>query len=445
MFSKILIANRGEIALRIHRACREMGVRTVAVHSTADADAMHVRLADESVCIGPPPAQQSYLNIPAIITACEISGAEAIHPGYGFLSENAQFAEIVEEHELVFIGPTAEHIRVMGDKIAAKETMKRLGVPCVPGSDGAVADVEAARKAAEAIGYPVLIKAAAGGGGRGMKIATAPEKLAEAFANARAEAKAAFGEDAVYLEKYLGRPRHIEIQVFGDGKGGAVHLGERDCSLQRRHQKVLEESPSPALDAATRAKIGETCAKAVAEIGYRGAGTIEFLYEDGRFYFIEMNTRLQVEHPVTESVFGVDLVREQIRVAAGRGLSWTQEELAPKGWAIECRVNAEKLPTFSPSPGRVATYHAPGGLGVRMDSALYTGYAIPPYYDSLIGKLIVSAESREDALRRLDRALSELIVDGIDTTAPLFRALLDDPEFRRGAYDIHWLERWLAG
>ena len=444
MFSKILIANRGEIALRIHRACREMGIRTVAVHSTADANAMHVRLADESVCIGPPPAAQSYLNIPAIITACEISGAEAIHPGYGFLSENAQFAEIVEEHELVFIGPTPEHIRVMGDKIAAKETMKRLGVPCVPGSEGAVRTLEEARAAAEAIGYPVLIKAAAGGGGRGMKIAPAPDKLSEAFSNARAEAKAAFGDDAVYLEKYLGRPRHIEIQVFGDGRGAAVHLGERDCSLQRRHQKVLEEAPSPALDDATRARIGETCAKAMAALGYRGAGTVEFLYEDGRFYFIEMNTRLQVEHPVTETVFGVDLVREQIRVAGGAGLSWTQEALRPRGWAIECRINAEKLPAFSPSPGRVATYHAPGGLGVRMDSALYTGYAIPPYYDSLIGKLIVAGESRDEALRRIDRALSELIVEGVDTTTPLFRALLDDIEFRRGAYDIHWLERWLA-
>mgnify|MGYP006278005045 FL=1 len=444
MFSKVLIANRGEIALRIHRACREMGVRTVAVHSTADADAMHVRLADESVCIGPPPATQSYLNIPAIITACEISGAEAIHPGYGFLSENAQFAEIVEEHELVFIGPTAEHIRVMGDKIAAKETMKRLGVPCVPGSDGAVVDLESARAAADAIGYPVLIKAAAGGGGRGMKIAESAAKLPEAFSNARAEAKAAFGYDAVYLEKYLGHPRHIEVQVFGDGRGNAVHLGERDCSLQRRHQKVFEEAPSPVLDAATRARIGQTCAEAVAAINYRGAGTIEFLYENGAFYFIEMNTRLQVEHPVTETVYGVDLVREQLRVAAGLDLSWPQEALIPRGWAAECRINAERLPSFAPSPGRVTTFHAPGGLGVRMDSGLYAGYAIPPYYDSLIGKLIVSGEDREDCLRRLDRALSELIVDGIDTTAPLFRALLDAPEFRRGAYDIHWLERWLA-
>jgi acetyl-CoA carboxylase biotin carboxylase subunit len=444
MFSKILIANRGEIALRIHRACREMGIRTVAVHSTADADAMHVRLADESVCIGPPPASQSYLNIPAIITACEISGAEAIHPGYGFLSENAQFAQIVEEHELVFIGPTAEHIRIMGDKIAAKDAMKRLGVPCVPGSDGGVPDIDAALVAAADIGYPVLVKAAAGGGGRGMKVARDAALLPEAFANARAEAKAAFGDDAVYLEKYLGKPRHIEIQVLGDGRGRAVHLGERDCSLQRRHQKVFEEAPSPVIDAATRAEIGATCAQAMADLGYRGVGTIEFLWEDGRFYFIEMNTRLQVEHPVTEAVYGVDLVREQIRVAAGLDLSVTQESLVPKGWAIECRINAEKLPTFSPSPGRIATYHAPGGPGVRMDSAIYTGYRIPPYYDSLIGKLIVTGADRPDCLARLDRALSELIVDGVDTTAPLFRALLDEPDIRRGSYDIHWLEKWLS-
>jgi acetyl-CoA carboxylase biotin carboxylase subunit len=444
MFNKILIANRGEIALRIHRACRELGIRTVAVHSTADADAMHVRLADESVCIGPPAAQLSYLNIPAIITACEISGADAIHPGYGFLSENATFAQIVEEHELVFIGPTAEHISIMGDKIAAKDTMKRLGVPCVPGSDGEVTDIAAARAAAETIGYPVLIKAAAGGGGRGMKVARAPEQLAEAFSNARAEAKAAFGNDAVYLEKYLGNPRHIEIQVIGDGRGGAVHLGERDCSLQRRHQKVLEEAPSPVIDAAIRARIGATCAEAMAALKYRGVGTIEFLYENGEFYFIEMNTRLQVEHPVTEAVYGIDLVREQIRIAAGLDLSRTQESLVPKGWAIECRLNAEKLPFFTPSPGRITTFHAPGGLGVRMDSAIYTGYAIPPYYDSLIGKLIVTADNRSDCLARLDRALSELIVDGIDTTAPLFRALLDDPDIRRGDYSIHWLEKWLA-
>ena len=445
MFGKVLIANRGEIALRIQRACRELGIRTVAVHSTADANAMHVRLADESVCIGPPPASQSYLNIPAIITACEISGAEAIHPGYGFLSENAQFAQIVEEHELVFIGPTPEHIRVMGDKIAAKDTMRRLGVPCVPGSDGAVTDPGEAVSVAEAIGYPVLVKAAAGGGGRGMKVARSREQLESALSTARAEAKAAFGDDAVYLEKYLGHPRHIEVQVFGDGRGGAVHLGERDCSLQRRHQKVFEEAPSPVIDAATRAEIGATCAKAMADLKYRGAGTIEFLFEDGRFYFIEMNTRLQVEHPVTEAVYGIDLVREQIRVAAGLGLSRTQESLVPKGCAVECRINAEKLPTFSPSPGRVTAYHAPGGLGVRMDSALYAGYAIPPYYDSLIAKLIVQGEDRADALARLDRALAELIVDGVDTTAPLFRGLLESPEFQSGAYDIHWLERWLAG
>ena len=444
MFKKILIANRGEIALRIQRACREMGIRTVAVHSTADADAMHVRLADESVCIGPPSASQSYLNVPAIITACEISGADAIHPGYGFLSENASFAAIVEEHELVFIGPTAEHISIMGDKIAAKDAMLRLGVPCVPGSDGAVPDVDTAHGVAGEIGYPVLIKAAAGGGGRGMKVARSAAGLAEAFSTARAEAKAAFGNDAVYMEKYLGRPRHIEIQVIGDGRGNAVHLGERDCSLQRRHQKVLEEAPSPVIDAATRAAIGKTCADAMAALNYRGVGTIEFLYEDGEFYFIEMNTRLQVEHPVTESVYGIDLVREQIRIAAGLDLSRTQESLTPRGWAIECRINAEKLPHFTPSPGRIATFHAPGGLGVRMDSAIYTGYAIPPYYDSLIGKLIVTGEDRLDCLARLDRALAELIVDGVDSTAPLFRALLDDPDIQKGDYTIHWLEQWLA-
>jgi len=444
MFRKILIANRGEIALRIHRACRELGIRTVAVHSTADADAMHVRLADESVCIGPAPASQSYLNVPAIITACEISGAEAIHPGYGFLSENAQFAQIVEEHNLVFIGPAPEHIRMMGDKIAAKDAMKRLGVPCVPGSDGAVTDVETAQAVAAQIGYPVLVKAAAGGGGRGMKVALAPGELSHAFSNARAEAKAAFGDDAVYLEKYLGRPRHIEVQVLGDGRGAAVHLGERDCSLQRRHQKVFEEAPSPVIDAEMRARIGAICANAMADLKYRGVGTIEFLYEDGEFYFIEMNTRLQVEHPVTEAVYGVDLVREQIRVAAGLGLSRTQDSLTPRGWAIECRINAEKLPAFSPSPGRVTAYHAPGGPGVRIDSALYAGYVIPPYYDSLIGKLIVTGEDRADALARLDRALAELIVDGVDTTIPLFRALLAEPDIQRGAYDIHWLERMLA-
>ncbi|SET60254.1 acetyl-CoA carboxylase biotin carboxylase subunit [Oceanicella actignis] len=442
---KVLIANRGEIALRIQRACREMGVRTVAVHSTADADAMHVRLADESVCIGPPSAAQSYLNVPAIISAAEITGADAIHPGYGFLSENASFVQIVEDHGLTFIGPTAEHIRLMGDKIAAKETMRALGVPCVPGSEGGVADVEEARRIADQMGYPVLVKAAAGGGGRGMKVARSAQELPNAFSTARSEAKAAFGDDAVYIEKYLGRPRHIEVQVFGDGKGGAVHLGERDCSLQRRHQKVFEESPSPAISDAQRAEIGRVCAEAVARMNYRGAGTIEFLYEDGAFYFIEMNTRLQVEHPVTEAVYGVDLVKEQIRVAAGLPLSFRQEELRPRGHAIECRINAERLPDFAPSPGLVSHYHAPGGLGVRMDSALYSGYRIPPYYDSLIGKLIVHAEDRPAALARLRRALRETVVDGIDTTLPLFAQLADDPQVIAGDYDIHWLEKKLSG
>jgi acetyl-CoA carboxylase biotin carboxylase subunit len=443
MFKKILIANRGEIALRIHRACKEMGIQTVAVHSTADANAMHVRMADESVCIGPPPAALSYLSMPSIISACEITGAEAIHPGYGFLSENATFVQIVEDHGLKFIGPTAEHIRLMGDKITAKDTMLKLGVPCVPGSAGGVATLDAARTVAAEIGYPVIVKATAGGGGRGMKLARTAADLETAFQTARAEAKAAFGNDEIYLEKYLGRPRHIEIQVFGDGKGNAVHLGERDCSLQRRHQKVLEEAPSPVIDAATRARIGQTCAEAVARIGYAGAGTIEFLYEDGEFYFIEMNTRLQVEHPVTEAIYDVDLVHEQIRVAAGLPMSFSQEELVPNGHAIECRINAERLPQFTPSPGRIKTYHAPGGLGVRMDCAIYDGYVIQPYYDSLIGKLIVHARTRELALARLGRALSELIVDGVDTTTPLFNALLDEPDIQAGRYDIHWLEKWL--
>ncbi|MFV0474540.1 MAG: acetyl-CoA carboxylase biotin carboxylase subunit [Pikeienuella sp.] len=443
MVSKVLIANRGEIALRIQRACRELGVQTVAAHSTADADAMHVRLADESVCIGPPAAGQSYLNIPALITACEISGADAIHPGYGFLSENAGFAQIVEEHDLTFIGPTAEHIRVMGDKIAAKETMRKLGVPCVPGSEGGVPTLEDARAVAAEMGFPVLVKAASGGGGRGMKVARSAGELDVAFGAARSEAKAAFGDDTVYLEKYLGAPRHIEVQIFGDGKGNAVHLGERDCSLQRRHQKVLEEAPSPVIDDATRARIGETCAKAVAAMNYRGAGTIEFLYENGEFYFIEMNTRLQVEHPVTEAIFGVDLVREQIRVASGLGLSFRQEDLVVNGHAIEARINAEKLPNFTPSPGKITAYHAPGGLGVRMDSGIYAGYSIPPYYDSLIGKLIVHAADRETALNRLDRALSELVVVGVETTGPLFAQLVNDPDVRAGEYNIHWLEKWL--
>jgi len=443
VFDKILIANRGEIALRVVRACREMGIASVAVHSTADADAMHVRMADESVCIGPPSAAQSYLSMPAIISACEVTGAQAIHPGYGFLSENAQFVQIVEDHGLAFIGPSAEHIRVMGDKIAAKETMKRLGVPCVPGSEGGVSELSDALEIAGGIGYPVIVKATAGGGGRGMKVARDAEEMERAFLTARAEAKAAFGNDEVYLEKYLERPRHIEVQVFGDGRGGAVHLAERDCSLQRRHQKVLEEAPGPAVTAEERARIGRVCAEAVAELGYSGAGTIEFLYEDGEFYFIEMNTRLQVEHPVTEAIFGVDLVREQIRVAEGYPLSFTQDDLAIHGHAIEVRINAERMPDFAPSPGRITQYHAPGGFGVRMDSAIYDGYVIPPFYDSLIGKLVVHGRDRAEALSRLNRALGELIVDGVDTTIPLFRALLEEEAVRTGDYTIHWLEHWL--
>ena len=443
MFDKILIANRGEIALRVVRAAREMGIATVAVHSTADSDAMHVRMADESICIGPPPSPQSYLKIPAIISACEITGAQAIHPGYGFLSENANFVQIVEDHGLTFIGPTAEHIRLMGDKITAKETMKALGVPCVPGSDGGVPDVETAKRMGGEIGYPVIIKATAGGGGRGMKVAQTEADIERAFQTARAEAKAAFGNDEVYIEKYLTTPRHIEIQVFGDGKGKAVHLAERDCSLQRRHQKVLEEAPGPIITPEERARIGKTCAEAVARINYIGAGTIEFLYENGEFYFIEMNTRLQVEHPVTEAIFGVDLVREQIRVAAGEPLSFGQDDLVLNGHAIEVRINAEKLPNFAPCPGDISHYHAPGGLGVRMDSALYDGYRIPPYYDSLIGKLIVHGRDRGEALARLNRALGELIVDGVDTTVPLFDALLREPDILSGSYNIHWLEKWL--
>jgi acetyl-CoA carboxylase biotin carboxylase subunit len=420
-----------------------MGIASVAVHSTADSDAMHVRMADESVCIGPPPSPQSYLSTSAIMSACDITGAQAIHPGYGFLSENANFVQIVEDHGITFIGPTAEHIRIMGDKITAKETMEALGVPCVPGSDGGVPTLEAARESAAGIGYPLIVKATAGGGGRGMKVAQTEGDLEQAFTTARAEAKAAFGNDEVYLEKYLTRPRHIEVQVFGDGKGRAVHLAERDCSLQRRHQKVLEEAPSPSLTAEERARIGAICADAVARINYIGAGTIEFLYEDGEFYFIEMNTRLQVEHPVTEAIFGVDLVREQIRVAAGLPLSFHQDELVINGHAIEARINAERLPDFSPSPGTITQYHAPGGLGVRIDSALYDGYKIPPYYDSLIGKLIVHGRDRTEALRRLDRALGELIVDGVDTTLPLFHALLAEDDILAGTYDINWLERWL--
>ena len=444
MFSKILIANRGEIALRVVRAAREMGVATVAVHSTADADAMHVRMADESVCIGPASGAQSYLNVAAIVSACEITGAEAIHPGYGFLSENAAFVQVLEDHDITFIGPTAEHIRVMGDKITAKETMRKLGVPCVPGSEGGVPDLQTAERMAAEIGFPVIVKATAGGGGRGMKLARSAPDLENAFRTARSEAKAAFGNDEVYIEKYLGTPRHIEAQVFGDARGRAVHLGERDCSLQRRHQKVLEEAPGPAITPEQRAEIGRTCAEAVARINYAGAGTIEFLYEDGNFYFIEMNTRLQVEHPVTEAVYGVDLVREQINVAAGLPMSFIQEDLRLNGHAIEVRINAEKLPNFSPSPGRITQYHAPGGLGVRMDSALYDGYRIPPYYDSLIGKLIVHGRDRDEALARLRRSLGEIIVDGVDTTIPLFAELVEDPDIKAGNYTIHWLEDWLA-
>lgn len=443
MFNKILIANRGEIALRVVRACREMGIKSVAVHSTADSDAMHVRMADESVCIGPAAGTASYLSMPAIIAACEITGAEAIHPGYGFLSENAKFVQIVEDHSLVFIGPTAEHIRIMGDKITAKDTMKDLGVPCVPGSDGGVPDVNTAKKIGAEIGYPVIIKATAGGGGRGMKVAKTEGEMEQAFMTARAEGKAAFGNDEVYIEKYLTTPRHIEIQVFGDGKGTAVHLGERDCSLQRRHQKVFEEAPGPCITPEEREKIGKICADAVAKINYIGAGTIEFLYENGEFYFIEMNTRLQVEHPVTESIFGVDLVREQIRVASGLDMSFGQKDLTINGHAIEVRINAEKLPNFAPCPGKITAYHAPGGLGVRMDSAIYDGYSIPPYYDSLIGKLIVHGRDRKEALARLYGALSEIIIDGIDTTIPLFDALLREEDINNGSYNIHWLEQWL--
>ena len=421
-----------------------MGVKSVAVHSTADADAMHVRMADESICIGPPSSTDSYLSKAAIISACEITGAEAIHPGYGFLSENASFVQAVEDHGIKFIGPSAAHIRLMGDKITAKDTMKKLGVPCVPGSDGGVATLDAAYAVGDTAGYPVIVKATAGGGGRGMKLARSKDEMETAFRTARAEAKAAFGNDEVYIEKYLGRPRHIEVQIFGDGRGRAVHLGERDCSLQRRHQKVFEEAPGPAIDEATRARIGQTCAKAVADLGYEGAGTIEFLFEDGEFFFIEMNTRLQVEHPVTEAIMGVDLVREQIRVAAGLPMSFQQEDLAVNGHAIEVRINAEKLPNFAPSPGKITQYHAPGGLGVRMDSAIYDGYRIPPYYDSLIGKLIVHGRDRPEALARLSRALGELIIDGIDTTVPLFHALLQTPEVQSGDYTIHWLEGWLA-
>ena len=444
MFHKILIANRGEIALRVLRACKELGIQTVAVHSTADADAMHVRLADESVCIGPPPSRDSYLNVHQIVAACEITGADAIHPGYGFLSENAKFAEILEAHNITFIGPSAEHIRVMGDKIEAKRTAKRLGIPVVPGSDGAVTEDREARRIAADIGYPALIKASAGGGGRGMKVARTEDDLAEALSTARAEAGAAFGDDAVYIEKYLEKPRHIEVQVMGDGAGNAVHLGERDCSLQRRHQKVWEEALSPALNAEQRNRIGETVSKAIADLGYSGAGTIEFLYENGEFYFIEMNTRLQVEHPVTEAITGIDLVHEQIRVASGGGLSVKQSDIRFHGHAIECRINAEDPRTFAPSPGTISHFHTPGGLGIRVDSGVYNGYRIPPYYDSLIGKLIVHGRNRVECMMRLRRALDEFVVDGIKTTLPLFQRLVGNSDIANGDYDIHWLEKFLA-
>ncbi len=444
MFDKILIANRGEIALRVLRACKELGIATVAVHSTADADAMHVRLADESVCIGPPPARESYLNIPALLTACEITGANAVHPGYGFLSENARFAEILAEHGIEFIGPRAEHIRLMGDKIEAKRTAKRLGIPVVPGSEGGVGSDAEALSIARDIGFPILVKAAAGGGGRGMKVARSQDELSTALSTARAEAKAAFGDDAVYLEKYLEKPRHIEIQVLGDGNGHAIHLGERDCSLQRRHQKIWEESPSPALNAGARDEIGATVAKAMRELKYLGVGTVEFLYEDGAFYFIEMNTRIQVEHPVTEMVTEIDLILEQIRVAAGGDLTITQDEVRFFGHAIECRVNAENPVSFRPSPGKIVHYHPPGGLGVRVDSAVYQGYVIPPHYDSLVGKLIVHGKTRAECLMRLRRSLDEFVVDGIDTTLPLFRALVREEDIIDGNYHIHWLEQYLA-
>ncbi len=444
MFEKILIANRGEIALRILRAAKELGIATVAVHSTADAEAMHVKLADESVCIGPPVARESYLNVPALLSACEITGADALHPGYGFLSENARFADILHDHDITFIGPKADHIRIMGDKIEAKKTARRLGIPCVPGSEGAVTDDDEALRLGEEIGYPVLVKAASGGGGKGMKVARTREDLVQSLSTARSEAKANFGDDSVYLEKYLETPRHIEIQVLGDGRGNAIHLGERDCSIQRRHQKLWEEGPSPILSPDQRGEIGEIVAAAMRELQYLGAGTVEFLYENDRFYFIEMNTRIQVEHPVTEMITGIDLVNEQIRIAAGLPLTIQQSDVRISGHAIECRVNAEHPFSFRPSPGRITYYHPPGGLGVRVDSAVYQGYSIPPFYDSLVGKLVVHGRTRTEALMRLRRALDEFVIDGIETTLPLFRRLVRNADMQDGRYDIHWLEHLLA-
>ena len=443
MFEKVLIASRGEVALRIHRACREMGIGTVAVHSTADSEAMHVRLADETVCIGPPEASKSYLNIPAIISAAEIAGADAIHPGYGFLSENAQFATIVEEHGIAFIGPKPEHIRTMGDKILAKSTVQELGIPVVPGSDGAVRTLDEARAVAKSIGYPVLIKASAGGGGRGMKVAQSPADIDQAFQTARGEARAAFGDDSVYIEKFVAMPRHIEVQVMADSHGNVVHLGERDCSLQRRHQKILEEAPSPVLPTAHRNEIGDRVTTAIRSLGYRGAGTVEFLYADGEFYFIEMNTRLQVEHPVTEMITGIDIVQQQIRIAAGEPLDYTQADISFSGHAIECRINAEDPRSFAPAPGTITDYHTPGGLGVRVDSAAYSSYRVPPYYDSLIAKLIVHGATREECLRRLNRALEEYVIGGIQTTIPVHQALMGNGEFIAGQYNIHWLEEFI--
>ena len=443
MVSKVLIANRGEIALRVIRACQEMGIASVAVHSTADEKAMHVRLADESVCLGPPAAKDSYLNIAAIVSACEITGADAVHPGYGFLSENAKFVDVLDAHHITFIGPTGDHIRLMGDKITAKDKVKELGIPVVPGSDGEVLTADDAIKVGQEIGYPVLVKASSGGGGRGMKIAKNDDEMQEAFSTARSEAKAAFGDDAVYIEKFLEKPRHIEIQVIADTHGNVAHLGERDCSLQRRHQKVFEEAPSTVLDDAARNDIGEIVSTAIKNLGYCGVGTVEFLYEDGQFYFIEMNTRLQVEHPVTEMITGLDLVREQIRIASGEKLNFTQADIEFHGHAIECRINAENAKTFTPSPGLISHYHAPGGLGVRMDSAAYGGYSIPPHYDSLIGKLIIYGRDRDECLMRMKRALNELVIDGIESTIPLFEELLEADAFNNADYDIHWLENWL--